>query len=126
MPVEFPPVEDDADLERVVTVLDDAACRKIISTLDEPMTASEIATKTELPLSTTYKKLDRLAEASLVRETVGIHQGRHRKSRYIADFSEIAIGLDDEQDLHLSIERSDSRHTEIWSEMSPDFRKESR
>lgn len=115
MPVEFPPSEDDADLERVVTVLDDAACRKIISTLDEPMTANEIATTAELPLSSTYKKLERLLEASLVRETVGIRQGRHRKSRFIADFSEIAIDLDDDQDLQLTIERSDSRHTEIWS-----------
>lgn len=118
MSVEFPPAEDDADFERVVTVLDDVACRKIISTLEEPMTASEIATKTELPLSTTYKKLDRLTEASLVRETVGIRQGRHRESRYIADFSEIAIALDDEQDLQLSIERSDSRHTGMWSKPS--------
>ncbi|AHG02147.1 hypothetical protein HALLA_19810 (plasmid) [Halostagnicola larsenii XH-48] len=121
MPVEFPPSEDDADLERVVTVLDDAACRKILSTLEEPMSANEIAAAAELPLSTTYKKLDLLSEASLVRETAAIRPDRHRTSRYVADFTEIAIDLDEERTLQVSIDRSNSRKTDIWAEIAADF-----
>ena len=121
MSVEFPPSEGDANLERVVTVLDDAACRKILSTLEEPMSANEIATAAELPLSTTYKKLDLLSEASLVRETAAIHPDRHRTSRYVADFTEIAIDLDEERTLQVSIDRSNARKAEIWSEIAADF-----
>lgn len=121
MSVEFPPSEDDADLERVVTVLDDAACRKILSTLDEPMSANEIATAADIPLSSTYKKLDMLSEASLVRETAEVRPGRNRTSRYVTDFSQIVIDLDEERSLRVSVDRSPAGPDGVWPELVEDF-----
>ena len=66
MPLEFSSSGDTPDLERIIGVLDDADCREIISLLEAPKTVPEIADEAELPLSTTYRKLDRLTEAGIV------------------------------------------------------------
>lgn len=118
MPAEFPESNNSVELEHVATVLDDSACREILTTLEEPMTVSEIAAATDLPLSTTYKKLDELTDASLVCETSGVNTGGNRKSSYVADFRRIAINLDESRDLQVTIERPGRLISEIWIDPS--------
>ncbi|ELY49470.1 winged helix-turn-helix domain-containing protein [Natronorubrum sulfidifaciens] len=115
MPLEFSSSGETPDLERVVSVLDDADCRAIISVLEEPKTVPDIADETELPLSTTYRKLDRLTEADLVDEAVGVRQGRHHKSRYVANFDRISISFDDDRKLCVDVARSNNPALGIWS-----------
>ncbi|ELY44805.1 MULTISPECIES: winged helix-turn-helix domain-containing protein [Natronorubrum] len=121
MPLEFSSSGDTPDLERVISVLDDADCRKIISVLEEPKTVHKIADEADLPLSTAYRKLDRLTEAELVNETVGVRQGRHHKSRYVSTFDQISISFDDKQELCVDIGRSDDQSLEIWSNATRKF-----
>jgi DNA-binding transcriptional ArsR family regulator len=120
MPAEFSKTSDTTDLERVVSVLDDTACRQILSALGEPMTVSEIADATDLPLSSTYKKLDKLSNAALVRETSGV-RGRCQESTYISDFDRIDIDLDDRQELRASVTRSNSFQSGIWFGTDTEF-----
>ncbi|MFB6198530.1 MAG: helix-turn-helix domain-containing protein, partial [Halobacteriaceae archaeon] len=56
------------NLQTVLDALDDQDCRKILEKLEEPMTAAEIAEACDIPISTTYRKLDLLSEGSLVSE----------------------------------------------------------
>lgn len=121
MPLEFSSSGDRADLERIISALDDADCREIISILEEPKTVPEIADETDLPLSTTYRKLDRLTEAELANETVGVRQGSHHKSRYVADFDRIAISLDSDREFDVDIDRSTDQSLGIWSNATREF-----
>jgi len=57
--------EDQPELQDVLDALDDPDCRTIVSVLEESMTASEIAEESDIPLSTTYRKIERLTEAAL-------------------------------------------------------------
>lgn len=69
--------DDTADANVICDTLGDADCRLIAARLDEPMTASEVAERCDVPLSTTYRKLDRLTEVGLVAEGTRIDDGHH-------------------------------------------------
>ncbi|MFA9416586.1 helix-turn-helix domain-containing protein [Natrinema sp. HArc-T2] len=114
MTLEASAPDETACLERVVTALDDTGCREIIAVLETPKTVPEIAAAAELPLSTTYRKLDRLTDAGLASETVGVRQGRHHKSRYVVDFDRITIGLDDEGTFRIDVDRSSDQLLGSW------------
>lgn len=121
MSLEIPSSGDRPDLERVSGALDDTDCREIITVLGEPRTASEVAEVADLPLSTTYRKLDRLTEAGLATETVGVRQDGHHTSRYVADFDRIGIRLDEDHELRVDIDRTRDRSLGIWSDAAVEF-----
>ena len=113
--------EDAPDLQDVLDALDDPECRAIIRELDEPMTASEISDASDIPLSTTYRKLELLTEASLLSEGVEIRPDGQHASTYELDFKEVIIGVTDELEFDVSIARrartADERLESLWSEV---------
>lgn len=117
--------EGEPDLQAALDALDDPDCRTILEYLAimNPMTAHELSTECDIPLSTLYRKLDLLKEASLVIEKTEIQpesQGRHR-SHYHSNFEVVSVTLDEENGLALEIKRpardSQDRLAELWSEM---------
>jgi len=114
-------LDDGPDLEAVLDALDDPDCRLIVTHLDEPMTASEISDATDVPLSTVYRKLDVLSEASLLRELTEVRSDGHHTSRYEVDFEEVAVSLDENNDLDVSVSRparsAEERLADMWSEV---------
>jgi DNA-binding transcriptional ArsR family regulator len=120
-----PLVEDDApDTEAVLEALHDEDCRAILSRLTEPLTARELLDQCEIPRSTLYRKLDRLSEATIVREGTEIREDGSHATRYEIDFEEIMIthdGGDNRIDIEIEIERptkrADERLAEMWSEV---------
>lgn len=112
---------DGPELEAVLDALHDEDCRKIVRALSEPMTADEIAEATDIPLSTTYRKLDRLTEASLLEEGVELRPDGQHASRYAVAFDEVAIALSDERELAVDIshrpQTADERLADLWSEV---------
>lgn len=121
MSLDVPSFDRSPDPERVITVLDDDACREIVSALEEPMTVREVADEADVPLSTTYRKLERLTDTSLVSETMEIRSGGHHRARYVTNFDRVAVELDDDRDFRVEIERplSDPERqlVGIWSEV---------
>ncbi|MFC4438160.1 MULTISPECIES: winged helix-turn-helix domain-containing protein [Natrialbaceae] len=113
MPLEFSSSDEAQAREHVIGVLTDDACREIITVLEEPLTVPEIADEIERPLSTTYRKLDRLTDSGLVKEA-GVRPGREQKSRYVTDFERIAIELDDARDLRVDVDRSNDNSLALW------------
>lgn len=113
--------EDATDLEVVLAALDDRACRTISEHLEEPMTAHEISDAADVPLSTTYRKLDLLADASLVEELTEIREDGHHTSRYVLDFEEVRIALDEDRQFDVEVVRpprtADERLELLWSEV---------
>ena len=108
-------------LEDVLDALDDEACRTIVAHLDGAMTATELSEACDVPLSTTYRKLDLLSDASLVDERIEIRgDGRHT-TRYVLDFEAVRLSLDEDQQVEVTIERRtrspEERLSELWSEV---------
>ena len=120
MALEGLPSGETPELERVLAALDDDGCREIIAVLETPKTATEIAAAADLPLSTTYRKIDQLTKAGLVSEPLGVRQGRHQMSRYVIDFNRITIGLNDEETFRIDVDRSGGRSLGIWSNAGRD------
>jgi DNA-binding transcriptional ArsR family regulator len=120
--VRDPFADDEApDLQEVLDALDDPDCRAIVSALEEPMTASEISEESDIPLSTTYRKLDRLEEAQLLFEGTEIRPDGQHASIYEVDFEEVVIALTEERDFKTEIARQprtpDQRLESLWSEV---------
>jgi DNA-binding transcriptional ArsR family regulator len=113
--------EDEPDLQAVLDALEDPDCRLIVETLAEPLTASEVSEATEIPLSTTYRKLDRLGEAGMVEERTEIRADGHHTSRYRVDFEAVVLALDSEHSFVVEVtspsRTPDERLAGIWSEV---------
>jgi DNA-binding transcriptional ArsR family regulator len=113
--------ENSPDLQPVLDALEDPDCRTILKRLTEPMTASEISEATDVPLSTTYRKLDLLTAASILEEHTQIRQGGHHTTTYVPDFEAVRIALSEEREFEVSIARpartADEQLSQLWSEL---------
>jgi len=115
--------DDEFRTEDILDVLGDEPTRRIIETLSEPMTANELSEACDIPLSTMYRKLDHLTEASLVTESTQIRQGGQHTTRYELDFREIGVWVGEDHSLTASIDRpsrestADQRLEELWAQI---------
>ncbi|MFC4450893.1 winged helix-turn-helix domain-containing protein [Halorussus aquaticus] len=113
--------EDSPELQPVLDALDDPECRRIVRQLDEPMTASEISTQCDIPTSTTYRKLERLTDASILSEKTAIRTDGHHTSEYSLAFEEVSVFLDEGRQFEVSISRPTQSAEEqlagLWAEV---------
>jgi DNA-binding transcriptional ArsR family regulator len=113
--------EEQPDLQAVLDALDDPDCREIVSVLEEPMTASEISEASDIPLSTTYRKLELLEDAALLFERTEIRPDGQHASKYEIDFEEVVIALTEQREFDAEISRRprtpDQRLESLWSEV---------
>jgi DNA-binding transcriptional ArsR family regulator len=114
-------VEDAPDLQVLLDALDDPDCRAIVTHLDEPMTASEISDEADIPLSTVYRKLDALTEASLLSELTEVRSDGHHTTRYNLDFDEVSLTLTEDNEFDVTVSRpartAEERLADMWSEV---------
>jgi DNA-binding transcriptional ArsR family regulator len=113
--------DDSPDLQTVLDALDDPDCRSIVRELAEPMTANQVSEETDVPLSTAYRKLDLLTEASILTERTQIREGGHHTTTYVLDFEAVRIALTEDRDFDVSITRpartADEQLSQLWSEV---------
>lgn len=62
-----------------------------MAALDEPRSAGALSEETDIPLSTTYRKLDRLEAASLVTTRTAYRADGHHTEQYALDFAAVRI-----------------------------------
>jgi DNA-binding transcriptional ArsR family regulator len=87
--------ESDAELESLLGALEDADCRAIIeATNAKPLSASELSEACDLPLSTTYRKLDQLTEVGVLEEQLRISKSGQHKSEYTLRIEQISLTVD--------------------------------
>lgn len=112
--------EPQPELEAVLAALDDPECRAILKQLDTPMSATELSDACDIPLSTTYRKLDLLSDASLVDELTEIRSDGHHTTRYRVAFDIVEIALE-HQSFSVEINRpaisADEQLAQLWSEV---------
>ena len=107
------------DVDSVLSALDDSDCREIIGCLENPMTARELSDSCDVPLSTMYRKLERLSDATLLEEGTEIRPGGQHATRYDINFQEVIFSLDENQNIEVRINRPvrtpDERLASLWS-----------
>lgn len=112
---------DEPALSAVMQSLDDDKCRTILETLHGPTAASELCEECELSRSTVYRKLELLREAELVREYTEVRRDGPNATLYERNFTDISIGIDDEDEFTIDIDRPDEdpeeKMTAFWSAM---------
>jgi DNA-binding transcriptional ArsR family regulator len=111
---------DEPDLQTVLDALDDADAREIIRTIEEPATASEVSERCDIPLSTTYRKLELLTEAGLLVEGTEIRSDGHHTTTYTVAFKDVQIALTESREFEVEItrtteQRPDERLADIWT-----------
>ncbi|WP_227132898.1 transcriptional regulator [Halorubellus salinus] len=117
------PFVDDAepDLQSVLDALDDPNCRKIVQAMSGAMTANEVSDATDIPLSTTYRKLDLLTEASILDERTEIRSDGHHTTKYVLAFESVEIGLTEDREFAVDISRpaqsADEQLAQLWNEV---------
>ncbi|HKJ59574.1 MAG TPA: helix-turn-helix domain-containing protein [Halobacteriales archaeon] len=88
---------DDArgtDFRDVLDALGDSDCRDILRAMGgAALTASECSEACDLPLSTTYRKLERLSGAGLIEEGLRIRRDGKHASQYQRRFSDVVVEL---------------------------------
>ena len=113
--------EEKPDLQSVLDALDDEDCRRIVEQLAEPMTAKELSQDCDMPLSTTYRKLDLLTDASLLSERTVIQSDGHHTTQYEIAFEKVEIRLNDDHRIAVAIRRkpesTDERLETLWAEV---------
>ncbi|AZQ15042.1 MULTISPECIES: winged helix-turn-helix domain-containing protein [Halorubrum] len=114
---------DPPSVDDVLDALADDDARRIVSALSEPKTASELSEECDIPLSTTYRKLERLTDASLLSESTDIRRDGQHTTRYAVSFETVTVSVEEADDREFDIEftrpeRSrDERLADLWSEL---------
>lgn len=99
-----PSVTEHPELQTVLTSLTDEDCRRILQVLSEPMSAQEIANSCDVPLSTTYRKLKLLSDASLVSERLDVSEPGKHTTKYEADFETVTVELNEDGRIEVAVE----------------------
>jgi DNA-binding IclR family transcriptional regulator len=119
--VRDPLADEDPELQSVLDALDDRDCRQFVRALEEPMTASELSEACDVPLSTTYRKLELLTDASLLGERTELRTDGQHTTRYAVTFEAVDVRLDEDREFAVSVDRPerspDQRLAEMWSEV---------
>ena len=87
-------IDAEEEIQGLLHALDDADCRKILdATSDETLSANEVSETCNLPLSTTYRKLDMLTDAGLLAERTRIRRSGKHASEYSRVVEEVVISV---------------------------------
>lgn len=113
-----PPAPTAADIG---AVLADEDCRSLLAEMDRPRTVANLAERADVPLSTAYRKIERMDEAALLDEVVQIREDGRHTSQYGIDFERIVISIDADRSLAVNVERpprtADERLEDMWTRM---------
>lgn len=97
-------VDTEPEVQQLVGALEDADCRRILeATAGEALSAKEVVEACDLPLSSAYRKLDRLTEAGLLEAGTRIHRSGKHASEYSRLVDDVVVTLDDANGLQLEV-----------------------
>ena len=90
----------------LLEALEDPGCRSILSAADEEaMSAVELSEACDLPLSTTYRKLELLTEAGLLSEGIRIRRSGKHTSEYVRSVDDVHVSVGGAGGVELTLSR---------------------
>lgn len=89
-------IESEQQIQSLFEALDDPDCRDILeASTEESLSTKEVSHACNIPLSTTYRKLDRLTAAGLLEESTRIHPDGKHASEYTRVVDDVIVSLDE-------------------------------
>ncbi|MEF8852748.1 MAG: helix-turn-helix domain-containing protein [Haloarculaceae archaeon] len=89
-------LDEESGVQSLLEALGDRDCRCILdATGDDALSANEIADACNLPLSTTYRKLDLLTDTGLLDERTRIRRSGKHASEYACAVETVVVSFDD-------------------------------
>lgn len=102
-------IVDGEAVQGLLTVLQDEGCRRIIqATGEDALSAKELAETCEMPLSTAYRKVDRLTDAGVLTEQVRIARSGKHTSEYLLRIDDVEVTLGTEHGVSLRVSHTES------------------
>lgn len=99
---------DESDIEHLLGTLEDPDCRAIMeATSTEALSASELSEDCDLPLSTTYRKVDQLTEVGVLEEQVRLSRSGQHTSEYVLQVDHIELSVDPGSGIQLSVSKEE-------------------
>lgn len=90
---------DETTRDDILSALGDCSSRAILrETADRALTAAELSETLDLPLSTVYRKVERLVDVSLVDETNRLSSDGRHPCQYRCAVDEILVAVSDADD----------------------------
>ncbi|MFC5971608.1 helix-turn-helix domain-containing protein [Halomarina salina] len=98
------------DTESVLDALDDANARCILqATSDEALSATELSEECDIPLSTTYRKVETLAEVGLLDERIRIRRSGKHTSEYRCQVDNLVVSVSASEGVDVRVARQEER-----------------
>lgn len=96
--------------DELLGALRDKDCRAILdATSDEALSASELSEACDLPLSTTYRKLETLTDAGFLEERTRIGTSGKHASEYVCPVEDVVVSISGNEGATLQVSWSDER-----------------
>ncbi|WP_312907410.1 helix-turn-helix domain-containing protein [Natronosalvus caseinilyticus] len=92
------------DVQTILDALTDADCRTILEALNEDagyLTASELSERCDVPLSTTYRKIEKLTDAGMLDEKLRIRRSGKHTSEYGHRVDDVQISVEADSGIEL-------------------------
>lgn len=102
------PSRDEPDPEIVLESLaDDVSLDILEATSGASLSATEISSRCDIPLSTTYRKLERLTDARLVEERIRISTTGQHAAEYRKSFDDVSVTVTESGRPEVEVGRSE-------------------
>lgn len=99
-------IRDDQSVDEILTALNDSKCRRIISaTMQERLSADELSRRCDIPLSTVYRKVQRLVEADILAERVRLSSYPQYTHEYVLVADSLSVTFLDESGISIRLSR---------------------
>ncbi|WP_264782048.1 helix-turn-helix domain-containing protein [Haladaptatus sp. T7] len=100
-------VTDATEVQAILDTINDADCRAILDvTGEDVLSTKEISELCDIPLSTTYRKLDCLTDVGLLEETISIRRTGKHTSEYYTRVSDVMMSVNATDGLSVTISYS--------------------
>jgi len=105
-------VDDAEEVQAVLDALHDPDCRTVLdATSETSLSARELSDACDLPLSTTYRKLDTLTEVGLLDERTRLCPDGKHASEYVRRVESVDVDVDGEDGFVLTVSHRDLSRT---------------
>jgi DNA-binding transcriptional ArsR family regulator len=103
-------VTEEETVDELLDALDDQDCRAILAAVsEEALSASELSERCDLPLSTTYRKLNTLTGVELLDEQIRLRGSDKHTSEYTLAVESIELSVDSETGVEVVVSRESDR-----------------
>lgn len=102
-------ITDDATVQEILGALEDEYCRAILEVMSTSFrTAQRISDLCEMPISTTYRKLNTLESVGLVETSIRLRRSGHHTKEFSRAFDAVMVSLEEQERTAITIEPTET------------------